>query len=82
MVLMHCVDTMLLIHCVNTMVLIHYVDMMILIHCADTMIETNDTMIVNSEVSTLDGSDLGTMIINDTEDEEDATMKSKFLLSH
>lgn len=39
----------------------------------DTMVRKDtDTMIVNSDVE----SELGTMIINDT-DEEDATMKSK-----
>ena len=40
-------------------------------------VQSQDTMIVNSEAGTLLESDLGTMVINSDED-EDATMKSKF----
>ena len=39
------------------------------------MASTSGTVVVNSEASTLVDSELGTMVINDTEDEEDATMK-------
>ena len=39
-------------------------------------VQSQDTMIVNSEAGTLLESDLGTMVINSDED-EDATMKSK-----
>ena len=40
-------------------------------------VQSQDTMIVNSEAGTLLESDLGTMVINSDED-EDATMKSRF----
>lgn len=40
-----------------------------------TSVQSQDTMIVNSEAGTLLESDLGTMVINS--DDEDATMKSK-----
>ena len=42
-----------------------------------TSVQSQDTMIVNSEAGTLVESDLGTMVIN-SDDDEDATMKSKF----
>ena len=42
----------------------------------NTTVQSQDTMIVNSEAGTLLESDLGTMVINSDED-EDATMKSK-----
>ncbi len=35
------------------------------------------TVIVNSEANTLVDSELGTMVINESEDEEDSTMKRK-----
>lgn len=41
-----------------------------------TSMQSQDTMIVNSEAGTLLESDLGTMVIN-SDDDEDATMKSK-----
>ena len=41
-------------------------------------VQSQDTMIVNSEAGTLVESDLGTMVIN-SDDDEDATMKSEFL---
>ena len=41
-----------------------------------TSVQSQDTMIVNSEAGTLVESDLGTMVIN-SDDDEDATMKSK-----
>lgn len=41
-----------------------------------TSVQSQDTMIVNSEAGTLLESDLGTMVIN-SDDDEDATMKSK-----
>ena len=37
------------------------------------------TVIVNSEANTLVDSELGTMVINESEDEEDSTMKRKLL---
>ncbi|XP_068708436.1 serine/threonine-protein kinase 3-like [Montipora foliosa] len=40
-------------------------------------VQSQDTMIVNSEAGTLVESDLGTMVIN-SDDDEDATMKSEF----
>ena len=40
-------------------------------------VQSQDTMIVNSDAGTLLESDLGTMVINSDED-EDATMKSTF----
>lgn len=40
-----------------------------------TSVQSQDTMIVNSEAGTLLESDLGTMVINS--DDEDSTMKSK-----
>lgn len=43
----------------------------------NTTVQSQDTMIVNSEAGTLLESDLGTMVINSDED-EDATMKSKY----
>ena len=42
----------------------------------NTTVQSQDTMIVNSEAGTLLESDLGTMVINSDED-EDATMKSE-----
>ena len=41
-----------------------------------TMVKHDDTLVVNSEAGTLVDTDLGTMIINDS-DEEESTMKSK-----
>jgi len=41
-------------------------------------VQSQDTMIVNSEVDTLE-SDMGTMVIN-SDDDEDATMKSELLI--
>lgn len=42
------------------------------------MESTSGTVIVNSEANTLVESELGTMVINeDTDDEENSTMKSK-----
>ena len=43
-----------------------------------TSVQSQDTMIVNSEPGTLLESDLGTMVIN-SDDDEDATMKSELL---
>ena len=39
------------------------------------MASLSGTVVVNSGASTLVDSELGTMVINDTEDEDDSTMK-------
>ena len=44
-----------------------------------TSVQSQDTMIVNSEAGTLLESDLGTMVIN-SDDDEDATMKSELVI--
>ena len=41
------------------------------------MVKHDDTLVVNNEAGTLVDTDLGTMIINDSDDEE-STMKSKW----
>lgn len=38
------------------------------------------TVLVNSEANTMVESDLGTMVINESDEEDDGTMKSKLVL--
>lgn len=45
-----------------------------------TMQSESGTVICNSEASTMVESDLGTMVINESDEEDDGTMKSMYLV--
>ena len=52
----------------------------LVLYTAGTMNSESGTVLVNSEANTMVESDLGTMVINESDEEDDGTMKSKLVL--
>ena len=50
-----------------------------IIFFAGTLNSESGTVLVNSEANTMVESDLGTMVINESDEEDDGTMKSEYL---